>query len=72
MPTPDPEHLIAVCKAGRGKLQCRYLIAGKCLKHHEHARPVIEERSIKGTLQALGDYCEGLQPPKPQPGFLGF
>lgn len=63
MPIPDPMRLANICKDGKGKLQCRYLISGKCLKHHIAAREVIDFREIKGTLTALGKGCEGLPPP---------
>lgn len=77
MPEPDPMRRMHVCREHQGPRQCRYLIAGKCLKHHIDAKSVIDFRVIKGTQTAFGDNCDGLKPPEPPtpaapPPFLGF
>jgi hypothetical protein len=58
--------LYDVCKLGHGKEACRYLVIDMkgfaCGKLSEPVASAISSRIAEGTLNALGDNCEGLPP----------
>ena len=68
---PTTQHVQAVCRAGQGEGQCRYLsqrvnLAGTknyCWKGSEYERECIDTQVAQGYVEAQGDNC---------PGTLGF
>jgi hypothetical protein len=63
MKVPD-ELLKNICKIGQGDKCCRFLACGsdgfECLKHTSLAA-TLNARVVAGTMNAIGDNCDGLQ-----------
>jgi hypothetical protein len=54
-----------VCKVGKGKECCRYLIASslgiECAKPNVYLKRIIDTKVEKGEMVAIGDNCEGYE-----------
>lgn len=62
---PVPEaFLTSVCKIGKGRECCRYLVAGaggmECAKLQKTLKLQIDRSVAVGVFTAQGDNCEGL------------
>lgn len=60
----DNQRLVGICKVGRGRDTCRYIISGagsfQCGKHTDY-RAVIDKRVEDDSFTAKADNCEGLR-----------
>ena len=64
----DQQKLETVCKPGQGAEACSYLIFSGggggykgfgCAKREPWLKEIIDDRRASGTMQAMGDNCEG-------------
>jgi hypothetical protein len=57
-----PQHVIDVCKIGKGAQCCRYLAVGQqgfiCLKFTSN-KSYLDARVAANSMRAHGDNCEG-------------